>query len=167
MKYLGAGVFVVVLGFVLGMASAVRAEQETPNNCGCYQDSTGSCYCGKQAKCGCPGSCEPKGCEEKREKALQKEIEAETKKALNGGAASKSTTTTNGNGVAAAAGSERDANDRAEREPARKRNAKPVRMTIGQRRELAKLLDLYFAEHGDRGSQSVQQLRGDLADPAE
>lgn len=51
------------------------------NACGCYRDSAGSCFCGKKGKCDCPGDCEPKGCEEKRAKEMEKEVEAETKRA--------------------------------------------------------------------------------------
>jgi hypothetical protein len=51
------------------------------NACGCYKDTAGACFCGKKGKCDCPGDCEPKGCEEKRAKQMQKEIAAETKKA--------------------------------------------------------------------------------------
>src|SRR4051794_14568807 len=51
------------------------------NACGCYKDAAGACFCGKKGKCSCPGECEPKGCEEKRNKELQKEVAAETKKA--------------------------------------------------------------------------------------
>jgi hypothetical protein len=51
------------------------------NACGCYKDTAGQCFCGKKGKCACPGDCEPKGCEEKRAKEMQKEIAAETKKA--------------------------------------------------------------------------------------
>jgi hypothetical protein len=53
------------------------------NACGCYRDSTGSCFCGPKGKgkCDCPGDCEPKGCEEKRAKELEKEIQAETRHA--------------------------------------------------------------------------------------
>jgi len=51
------------------------------NACGCYKDTAGACFCGKKGKCACPGDCEPKGCEAKREKEIQKEVAAETKKA--------------------------------------------------------------------------------------
>ena len=51
------------------------------NACGCYKDTAGQCFCGRKGKCACPGDCEPKGCEEKRAKQMQKEIAAETKKA--------------------------------------------------------------------------------------
>ena len=51
------------------------------NASGCYNDAAGACFCGKKGKCACPGECEPKGCEEKRNKAIDKEVAAETKKA--------------------------------------------------------------------------------------
>ena len=76
---------IAALAFKLGAGrSAAIAEAAAPqvNACGCYRDSVGSCYCGKKpSKCVCPGECEPKGCEEKRAKELDKEIEAEAKRA--------------------------------------------------------------------------------------
>lgn len=50
------------------------------NACGCYEDSSGSCHCTKKSKCGCPGECEPAGCEAKRDKELNKETQQELKK---------------------------------------------------------------------------------------
>jgi hypothetical protein len=77
-------------GFVGGRAQA-KAKSKTVtadagpkkdvNACGCYKDGAGACFCGKKGKCACPGECEPKGCEEKRNKEIQKEVDAETKKA--------------------------------------------------------------------------------------
>ena len=84
MRTLPLLIVAAALGYVVGAARfSANAASDTPkeNACGCYQDSTGSCYCGKKAKCGCPGECEPKGCEEKRAKELEKEIQAETKRA--------------------------------------------------------------------------------------
>ncbi|HEX2658902.1 MAG TPA: hypothetical protein VHU40_11545 [Polyangia bacterium] len=72
------------LAFKLGVGSTSTAQAGAPavNACGCYRDSAGSCYCGKKAgACTCPGECEPKGCEEKRIKAMEKEIEVEAKRA--------------------------------------------------------------------------------------
>src|ERR1022692_4750406 len=74
------------LGVALGLAWVLSlaggsACAATPNKCGCYKDTAGTCFCAKKGKCGCPGDCEPKGCEEQRDKEIQKEIEAETKKA--------------------------------------------------------------------------------------
>jgi len=51
------------------------------NACGCYADAQNNCFCGRKGKCDCPGECEPKGCEEKRAKQMEKEVAAETKKA--------------------------------------------------------------------------------------
>jgi len=64
-----------------GLVSKAHAQDHKPNACGCYQNTAGACICGRPSKCGCPDECEPKGCEEKRQKELDKEIQAETKKA--------------------------------------------------------------------------------------
>jgi hypothetical protein len=61
--------------------TAAAAPAGPPTNaCGCYEDSAGQCICTKKSKCGCPGACEPAGCEEKRAKELEKEARAETKR---------------------------------------------------------------------------------------
>ncbi|MDB4979681.1 MAG: hypothetical protein JWM82_433 [Myxococcales bacterium] len=62
-------------------AAAPVAPRKDMNACGCYKDGAGACLCSKKGKCDCPGECEPKGCEEKRAKEMEKEIAAETKKA--------------------------------------------------------------------------------------
>jgi len=72
------GAAVLVLG---GVSANAGSDEHKPNACGCYQKSDGSCVCGRGSKCGCPEQCEPKGCEEKRQKEIDKEIQAETKKA--------------------------------------------------------------------------------------
>ena len=80
----GATGLTAALAFEIGAwTSGGTAEAAAPpsNACGCYRDSVGTCYCGKKAKCGCPGECEPRGCEEKRAKEIEKEIEAEAKRA--------------------------------------------------------------------------------------
>jgi len=80
----GAGAFA---GGGLSQAKAKKAVGAGPstkkevNACGCYKDTAGGCFCGRKGKCSCPGDCEPKGCEEKRNKEIQKEVAAETKKA--------------------------------------------------------------------------------------
>jgi hypothetical protein len=61
--------------------AATGADGNAVNACGCYSSGQGSCFCAKKAKCGCPGECEPKGCEEKREKEIERQVAAETKKA--------------------------------------------------------------------------------------
>ena len=55
---------------------------ESINACGCYHDAKGGCVCtNKKGKCECPGECEPVGCDEKRDKELQREMAAEIKRA--------------------------------------------------------------------------------------
>jgi hypothetical protein len=61
--------------------AADGASGNAVNACGCYSNGGGACFCAKKGNCGCPGECEPKGCEEKREKELDREMAAETKKA--------------------------------------------------------------------------------------
>jgi len=72
------GAAMLVLG---GVSAHAGSDEHKPNACGCYQKSDGSCVCGHGSKCGCPEECEPKGCEEKRQKEMDKEIQAETRKA--------------------------------------------------------------------------------------
>ena len=147
----------------MGLASSfwgvrlAAAAGNVPNPCGCYQDASGACLCGRKAKCGCPGSCEPKGCEEKREKQINKEIEAETKKAEQAGRRY----------AHASGGDKRSASqaNAAERDPPREHAPKVVHMSAAQRKELARLLDLYASEHRDHGNKTLTQLRGELAEP--
>ncbi len=150
---LGSFVAAIVVwagAFVAGAAgSASAAPEGTPNACGCYSDSTGSCYCGKKTKCGCPGECEPKGCEEKRQKQLEKEIAEETKKATAGKAAGK-------------AAKEKEPEERGDEGAATKKKAKP--MSAGQKKELAKLLDAYLAEHPEGRSQTIAEVRSVLGE---
>ena len=61
--------------------AADTGPKKEVNACGCYKDGAGACFCGKKGACACPGECEPKGCEEKRAKEMEKEVAAETKKA--------------------------------------------------------------------------------------
>src|SRR4051794_36918043 len=77
--FVGLPAFALALVIALGGGQATAASDK--NKCGCYQDGSGTCFCDKKAKCGCPGECEPKGCEAAREKQIQREIDAETKKA--------------------------------------------------------------------------------------
>jgi hypothetical protein len=63
------------------VAAADTGPKKEVNACGCYKDGAGACFCGKKGACACPGECEPKGCEEKRNKEIEKEVAAETKKA--------------------------------------------------------------------------------------
>ena len=81
-KKLWVATFAVAAMLVFGgISTTALADEHKANACGCYQKSDGSCVCGRGSKCGCPEECEPKGCEEKRQKEMDKEIQAETKKA--------------------------------------------------------------------------------------
>ncbi|MEP6653042.1 MAG: hypothetical protein ABJA82_06760 [Myxococcales bacterium] len=149
-----------------------QAAEGIPNACGCYQDATGSCYCGKKARCGCPGDCEPKGCEEKREKELRKEIDAETKKAQEAGRRYLKASEENGAHGAgrAAAGEGRQGDgdmggDGHKMKAVQERKA-TAHLTAGQRKELLRLLDLYAAEHADHAGRTIDQLRGELTTSA-
>jgi hypothetical protein len=80
-----------LLGLVIGIGlltcslgvwpMAARGAPAQTNACGCYQSSAGECICTRKGKCDCPGECEPKGCAEKRQKELDREVKEETKKA--------------------------------------------------------------------------------------
>ena len=133
----------------LGLSGG-RARAEERNSCGCYKDTAGTCYCDKKAKCGCPGDCEPKGCEEKRDKALQKEIAAETKKASAAG--NKRPDPEAAQGSSAPAPSKSDSAG-----PASK-----AKMTAAQAKQLGKLLDLYLGDHPDARGKSIEDVRGDV-----
>ena len=63
-------------------AASVEKSEATPplNTCGCYEDSNGICHCTRKSKCGCPGACEPTGCEDKRRKEEDKEAQEEVKR---------------------------------------------------------------------------------------
>ena len=139
----------------LARSDAARAAEpgEGVNACGCRKDSAGLCYCDRKAKCGCPGECEPKGCEEKRDKQLEKEIELETKKAK------------------ASAGKEHhvDADEGRSQPPVRTEPAAVTpkkhpehHMTVAERRELQRLLDLFVAEHPDARQKSIEETRAAL-----
>jgi hypothetical protein len=131
--------------------SGGRADAEaTPNKCGCYKDTAGTCFCAKKGKCGCPGECEPKGCEEQRDKEIQKEIDAETKKAE----ASQNTRQ----------GGDEDGDNgaKAEREPAKPAPAARPKMSAAQAKQLAKLIDLYLADHPEARGKPIEDVRSDV-----
>jgi hypothetical protein len=133
------------LVLVASAESARGGEAEPLNACGCRQNSAGVCFCEPKSKCGCPGECEPKGCADKRERQLKKEIDEETKRAK----------------VPAAKGSGETPAPRAAAE-----TTAPVRgvrqLSSAERRSLAHLLELYVAEHPDTGRHSVDDLRASL-----
>ncbi|HSS37875.1 MAG TPA: hypothetical protein VLT58_03825 [Polyangia bacterium] len=144
------------LSMVLAAALAItasRARGDDRNKCGCYKDDAGVCYCDKKAKCGCPGECEPKGCEEQRARQLQKEIDAETKKAAS-------------SQKRPSAGATDDSTD--ERAPGDERAAPPPpraashKLSAAQAKQLVKLIDLFLADHPDARGKSIEDVRSDL-----
>jgi hypothetical protein len=65
-----------------GGARTKGPNGEEINPCGCYRDAKDACVCtDRKAKCEYPGDCEPVGCSEKRDKEIEKEMEAEVKRA--------------------------------------------------------------------------------------
>jgi hypothetical protein len=161
-----AGIVIMAAAFFAGWKSPIFGGQAgkltaigtlavaaTPpaNACGCYRDSAGSCFCGKKGKCACPGDCEPKGCDEKRAKQLEKEIAEETKKATAAGAhtAAKAKAT-------APSGEDKEAS---EHDAKSKSREKPAHLTAAQKNELVRLLDAYLAEHPEGKSQTINEVR--------
>jgi pyruvate/2-oxoglutarate dehydrogenase complex dihydrolipoamide acyltransferase (E2) component len=153
------------LALVLSVVGSGSSRAATANNCGCYKDTDGICFCAKKAKCGCPGDCEPKGCEEQRDKEIQKEIDAETKKAE----------------AAEASQSKRSAGDEDQNSPDpepespkaespklapsasnSKTTGKTSKMSAAQVKQLAKLIDLYLADHKDARGKSLEDVRNDV-----
>jgi hypothetical protein len=130
-----------------------RAAADDRNKCGCYRDQMGSCLCDKKARCGCPGDCEPRGCEEQRDRELQKQIDAETKRASEGERHRPSAK-----------------DDEAEAEPERLSARPPAppraparKLSRAQGKELARLLELYLADHPDARSKKLVEVQGELA----
>jgi hypothetical protein len=152
---LGAVLTITAVAWVLAAREARAAEGDF-NACGCRQTGQGLCVCEKKSKCGCPGECEPKGCEEKRAKQLEKEIQAETKKAEE----------TSRRQHGQAGGTQPTHKGPSEDADSSRAAAKAApRMTGAQKKELAKLLGAYLAEHPDDGGKTIEQLRGDLGAP--
>jgi hypothetical protein len=164
-----AGIVIMAAAFFAGWKSPIFGRQAgkltavgtlalaaTPptNACGCYRDSAGSCFCGKKGKCACPGDCEPKGCDEKRAKQLEKEIAEETKKA----------TAADAHRAAKGKPAARSAEDgeASEQDTKGKPKDKAARLTTAQKNELLRLLDVYLAEHPEGRSQTINEVRSAL-----
>jgi hypothetical protein len=146
-----AGVLLVVAG---GRARAADPSNK-PNACGCRSTGSGTCVCERKAKCGCPGECEPKGCEEKRAKQLDDEIRAETKKAQ---AAGKRQRATGGDDEPAPRrGGGKTVQDAQAPAPAQ------AKMSKAQKRELGRLLDAYLEENPDARNKTVGEARLEIA----
>jgi hypothetical protein len=141
------------LVLLLLLVSAGRATAAEKNSCGCYKDGAGTCFCDKKAKCGCPGDCEPKGCDEKREQQMKKEIDAETRKAAEADRRHKSTTLQ----VKAESSDKPDKADApAKPEPAGKK------LSAAELKQLSKLLDGYLRQHPDARTRNAEELRNEL-----
>jgi hypothetical protein len=152
----------VLVMVALGPVGLAVGQQR--NSCGCYRGETGTCYCDKKAACGCPGDCEPRGCEEARDRALQREIEAETRKAQqpseprgprelsDPGEPGEPRSTAEDGGVKRA---------RTPRAPVRA-TPETRKLTPGQTRQLAKLLDAYLSARPDARSKTVEDVRKQL-----
>jgi hypothetical protein len=138
---------------LLGAGSSARADEL--NACGCSQSPSGECFCTKQAKCGCPGMCEPVGCAAKREKEFNRELEAETRRAAAGAAPSR----TREPEAKRAAVTER-AEAPAER-PATPKKAAPL--TAAQEKTLRRLLDAYLETHPEAQGRSLGEVRASLS----
>jgi hypothetical protein len=144
------GTSAIVLISICGTVGGVAAGEEAPDACGCYQDAMGSCLCSRKATCGCPGECEPKGCEEKREKVLQKEIAAETLKVEDAARKHKS--------ADAREPSPSEATDRPRDLRGHRPDSASVHMTPAQKKELSRLLELYLAEHPTEEGRTLEEL---------
>ena len=152
LKALGLAPPVLALGLLLHAGSAAAA----PNKCGCtLNESNNSCSCSKAAKCGCPGECEPKGCEEKREAQRKKEIDAETKMAAE--ADRKHKASTGGETKTASMKTDSSKGDSDKPEPA------GAKMSPAQTKQLAKLLDGYLKANPGARSKNVEELRNELS----
>jgi hypothetical protein len=133
-------------------AQVARAEKRTLNACGCSGEGD-YCICEKKAKCGCPGECEPKGCEVERQKQLQKEIDAEVKRAKEEEKARNKP-----NDQAKSEGDDKDsaASDKGEKKPAvRPMNAK-------EKKQFLKLLEAYLAEQPEAATMMLSEVRSGL-----
>jgi hypothetical protein len=153
---------VLCVAFLLPSAVSrpARAAKHVTNACGCYSQSN-ACFCEKKAKCGCPGECEPKGCEEERQKKLQKEIEEETRKAKE--AEKEQLEKAEKAKEEARAGKDNEDEADTAAQDKGKAKGKPARkMTSAQKRQLRKLIDAYLAEHPDDDQRSLTDVRGDL-----
>jgi len=139
--------FVGVILCVAVALAAGRARAGERNACGCTQTDSGACLCDKKARCGCPGQCEPRGCEAQRERSFQRELDAETRKARDADRQRSA--------------GKADASPKAAPPPPPPPRATRD-MTSLQQKELVRLLDLYFAAHPDARSASAGALRDQI-----
>jgi hypothetical protein len=131
------------------------AADDGLNACGCRQGSSGACYCEKKSHCGCPGECEPKGCEEKRAKQMEKEVQEETRKAEESARRQRARQETE---------EEAPPPRQVEREPPAPKvpKVKIVKMTPAQKHDLARLIKAYLAEHPDQGARPIGEVENEV-----
>jgi hypothetical protein len=129
------------------------AADDGLNACGCRQGSSGACYCEKKSHCGCPGECEPKGCEEKRAKQMEKEVQEETRKAEEAQRRQH---------VRQETEEEAPPPRRVEREPPAPPKVKIVKMTPAQKHDLARLIKAYLTEHPDQGARPIGEVENEV-----
>ena len=144
----------VLLGaLLLQVHPATAAAGGDRNACGCYGDGAGTCYCDKGARCGCPGECEPKGCEQQRERQFEKEVETETRRAKDLERASE------GKGP----DTETPAPPPPPPRPPASTHARARQLTAREQHELARLLTLYVAGDPARQSMSSEEILSNLS----
>jgi hypothetical protein len=152
LKFFGLAPPVLALVLAIGGGTAVAEK----NKCGCTRnESNNTCSCAKGAKCGCPGDCEPKGCEEKREQQMKREIEAETKKAAEADRKHKASSGSETKTVSAKMDKSNGDNGKAEA-------ASGAKLSAAQTKQLGKLLDGYLKQHPDARSKNAEELRNEL-----
>jgi hypothetical protein len=155
----GLALFVLALGLSWGGGPAFAAA----NKCGCtLNESNNTCSCSRSAKCGCPGECEPKGCEAKREAQRKKEIDAETKKAAEADRKHKAATATETKTVSTRSGKSESGNGDNGKTEASAPPASGKKLSPAQTKQLGTLLDGYLKSHPDARSKNVEELRNEL-----
>ena len=154
--------------------TASPARAEGLNACGCSKTESGACVCTKQAKCGCPGMCEPVGCAAKREKEWNKQLEEETRRAEERAAAQRADREAKKRAAEAAArgDDDDDSDSRTESNTASTKKAankatntpppKARHMSPAQEKSLRHLIDVYLAAHPDESNRSLSDVRADL-----
>lgn len=133
-------------------AQVAQAQKRPVNACGCSGEGD-SCICQKSAKCGCPGECEPKGCEAERQKQLQKEIDAETKRA-------KEEEKVRNKSLEQAKPDDDSESAAADKKGEKKPAVKP--MNPKEKKQFLKLLEAYLAEHPEAANKMLSEVRGEL-----
>jgi len=160
LKALGLAPPVLALVLAVGLATSGGSAFAAKNKCGCeLNESNNSCTCSKAAKCGCPGECEPKGCEEKREAQRKKELDVETKKAAEADRKQKATSASQTRTVSIKS-SRGDADNGDNGKAAAPSGPK---LSAAQTKQLAKLLDGYLKAHPGERSKNIEELRNELS----